>query len=99
VGYKKGPATALLQGFLRAEHHQDFASAQWLLSGYEWITCQDNSCRATIGSNQDILNSNPTFAAGRGEVTEWQGHPQEQLNAMKSHLERLKQFGIEAVEE
>jgi len=33
------------------------------------------------------------------EVTEWQGHPPEQLKAMQDHLERLKQLGIEAIEE
>lgn len=34
-----------------------------------------------------------------GEVTEWKGHPEEQLNAMKAHLELLKQQGIEAIED
>ena len=34
-----------------------------------------------------------------GEVTDWQGHAPEQLQAMKDHLERLKQQGIEAIEE
>lgn len=34
-----------------------------------------------------------------GEVKEWQGHPEEQLNAMKAHLERLKEQGIEAIED
>ncbi len=34
-----------------------------------------------------------------GEVTDWQGHSPEQLNAMKEHLERLKQQGIEAIED
>ena len=34
-----------------------------------------------------------------GEITEWQGHSPEQLNAMKEHLENLKQLGIEAIEE
>lgn len=34
-----------------------------------------------------------------GEVPDWQGHPEEQLNAMKEHLERLKQLGIEAIED
>lgn len=32
-----------------------------------------------------------------GEVTNWQGHSPEQLKAMKEHLERLKQLGIEAI--
>ena len=34
-----------------------------------------------------------------GEVTEWQGHAPEQLQAMLEHLARLKQQGIEAIEE
>jgi rifampin ADP-ribosylating transferase len=34
-----------------------------------------------------------------GEVTEWQGHSPQQLSTMKEHLERLKQLGIEAIEE
>lgn len=34
-----------------------------------------------------------------GEITDWQGHPPEQLQAMKDHLERLKQMGIEAIED
>ena len=34
-----------------------------------------------------------------GEVTDWQGHPPEQLNAMKEHLEQLKKLGIEAIED
>lgn len=34
-----------------------------------------------------------------GEVTDWQGHPPEQLQAMRDHLERLKQLGIEAIED
>lgn len=34
-----------------------------------------------------------------GEVTDWQGHSEEQLNAMKAHIEKLKQLGIEAIED
>jgi hypothetical protein len=34
-----------------------------------------------------------------GEVTDWQRHSPEQLKAMKDHLEKLKQQGIEAIEE
>ncbi|WP_303309577.1 NAD(+)--rifampin ADP-ribosyltransferase [Hymenobacter sp. BT730] len=34
-----------------------------------------------------------------GEVTQWQGHAPEQLQAMQEHLERLKQQGIEAIED
>jgi rifampin ADP-ribosylating transferase len=34
-----------------------------------------------------------------GEVTKWQGHPAEQVNAMKNHLEQLKNQGIEAIED
>lgn len=33
-----------------------------------------------------------------GEVAEWQGHPPERLKAMKDHLERLKEQGIEAID-
>lgn len=34
-----------------------------------------------------------------GEVTVWQGHSPEQLKAMKGGLEKLKQEGIEAIED
>jgi hypothetical protein len=34
-----------------------------------------------------------------GEITDWKGHPAEQLAAMKEHLDRLKQLGIEAIED
>ncbi|MCB0397546.1 MAG: NAD(+)--rifampin ADP-ribosyltransferase [Flavobacteriales bacterium] len=34
-----------------------------------------------------------------GEVADWQGHPPEQLKAMKDHLENLKKQGIEAIED
>ena len=34
-----------------------------------------------------------------GEVTDWKGHSPEQLKTMKDHLERLKQQGIEAIED
>lgn len=34
-----------------------------------------------------------------GEITNWQGHPAEQLKAMKDHLEHLKELGIEAIED
>jgi rifampin ADP-ribosylating transferase len=34
-----------------------------------------------------------------GEMTEWQGHAPEMLKAMKEHLERLKQQGIEAFDD
>ena len=34
-----------------------------------------------------------------GEVTEWQGHSPEQLKAMKDHLDKLKEQGIEAIED
>ncbi|NOT73750.1 MAG: NAD(+)--rifampin ADP-ribosyltransferase [Cyclobacteriaceae bacterium] len=32
-----------------------------------------------------------------GEVTLWQGHPMEQVNMMKEHLEKLKQQGIDSL--
>lgn len=34
-----------------------------------------------------------------GEVTEWTGHPPDQLKAMLEHLDQLKQQGIEAIED
>jgi hypothetical protein len=34
-----------------------------------------------------------------GEVTEWQGHSAEQLTAMKGHLAKLAEQGIEAIED
>lgn len=34
-----------------------------------------------------------------GEIKDWQGHSPEELKAMKDHLEKLKQAGIEAIEE
>jgi hypothetical protein len=34
-----------------------------------------------------------------GEVTDWLGHSPGQLKAMHDHLERLKQLGIEAIED
>lgn len=34
-----------------------------------------------------------------GEVTDWKGHSPEELKAMNDHLERLKELGIEAIEE
>lgn len=34
-----------------------------------------------------------------GEITDWQGHSAEQLQTMKNNLEKLKQLGIEAIED
>ena len=34
-----------------------------------------------------------------GEVTEWEGHSPEKLKAMKDHLDRLNELGIEAIED
>ena len=34
-----------------------------------------------------------------GEILHWEGHSPERLKEMKDHLERLKQLGIEAIEE
>lgn len=34
-----------------------------------------------------------------GEVQDWQGHSPEQLKMMKDHLEKLKEQGIEAIED
>lgn len=32
-----------------------------------------------------------------GEVINWQGHPTEQVNTMKAHLEKLKEQGIDSL--
>ena len=34
-----------------------------------------------------------------GEIAEWQGHAPEQLQAMRDGLERLRQQGVEAIED
>ncbi len=34
-----------------------------------------------------------------GEVEEWQGHAPDQLQAMKDHLQRLNEQGIEAIDD
>ena len=34
-----------------------------------------------------------------GEITDWEGHSAEELKTMKNHLERLKEQGIEAIED
>jgi Rifampin ADP-ribosyl transferase len=34
-----------------------------------------------------------------GEVTDWQGHSPEQLQHMRDHLARLKELGVEAIED
>jgi hypothetical protein len=34
-----------------------------------------------------------------GEVMDWQGHSPEELKAMQDNLERLRQLGIEAIED
>ena len=34
-----------------------------------------------------------------GELTDWQGHAPEDLEAMRDHLEHLKQLGIEAIDD
>lgn len=34
-----------------------------------------------------------------GEVTDWQGHSPEALKATKDHIERLKQLGVEAIDD
>lgn len=34
-----------------------------------------------------------------GEVMEWEGHSPERLKQMRDHLEKLKEAGIEAIEE
>jgi rifampin ADP-ribosylating transferase len=39
------------------------------------------------------------FAKLFGKVTNWQGHSPKQLKVMKDRLEKLKQLGIEAIED
>jgi Rifampin ADP-ribosyl transferase len=34
-----------------------------------------------------------------GEVTDWQGHPPEQLKTMRDNVERARQLGIKAIED
>jgi hypothetical protein len=34
-----------------------------------------------------------------GEVIEWQGHSAEELKNMKDHVERMRQLGVEAIED
>jgi rifampin ADP-ribosylating transferase len=34
-----------------------------------------------------------------GEVTDWKGHPPEQLKAMRDHLAHLDRLGVEAIED
>jgi hypothetical protein len=34
-----------------------------------------------------------------GEVMDWKGHSPEELKAMKDHIERLRQLGVEAIED
>jgi len=34
-----------------------------------------------------------------GELTDWEGHPADVLQAMKDNLERLKRLGVEAIDD
>lgn len=34
-----------------------------------------------------------------GEIKDWQGHSPEELKAMKDHIERLRELGVEAIED
>jgi rifampin ADP-ribosylating transferase len=34
-----------------------------------------------------------------GEITDWEGHAPDVLQAMKDHLERLQRLGIEAIDD
>jgi rifampin ADP-ribosylating transferase len=34
-----------------------------------------------------------------GEITDWQGHAPEAIQAMKASLERRKQLGVEAIDD
>lgn len=62
----------------------------------------------TIEDDPDLTNKkfpgNPTKSYRStqplkvvGEVTVWQGHPMEQVKTMKEHLERLKEQGINSL--
>ena len=73
---------------------------------YSWINCRTNNQATTETDQHEELSSNPTKSYRSksplrvtGEVTDWQGHAPEQLYAMKEHLERLKQLGIEAIDD
>ena len=58
------------------------------------------SCRQTVCPDNSTKSCRFRHALRvAGEVTDWQGHSPEQLNAMKEHLERLKQLGIEAIKD
>ena len=73
---------------------------------YSWINCRPNHQATTETDQHEELSGNPTKSYRSksplrvtAKVTDWQGHAPEQLNAMKEHLERLKQLGIEAIED
>ena len=34
-----------------------------------------------------------------GEITDWEGHSPEELKAMHEHLARLRELGVEAIED
>lgn len=34
-----------------------------------------------------------------GEILDWEGHPPDELKAMRDHVEQLRQLGIEAIED
>lgn len=46
---------------------------------------------------QSYRSQSPLRVAG--EVLEWQGHSAEQLQVMLAHVERMRQLGIEAVDD
>jgi len=35
----------------------------------------------------------------KGEITDWEGHTAEELKAMHEHLQRLRDLGVEAIED
>ena len=43
--------------------------------------------------------SRTTFAPYRFEVKDWQGHSAKEIKTKKDHLARLKEHGIEAIED
>ena len=85
-------------GFFYAVYHAN-AHRPWK----DWTTCV---ARSRDLAHWEKFPGNPTksYRSSRAlevvdEVPEWQGHAPEQLQAMKDHLQRLKEQGIEAIDE
>jgi hypothetical protein len=72
--------------------------------------CSTSATQTTLAGSTNLTDKkypgNPTksFRSRNplritGEVTDWQGHSAEELKAMKENLERLRQLGVEAIED